>query len=44
VLSAIRKPICTGHHSQHDWIDLESIPTYTNLLFNFVEQVIAGKE
>jgi succinyl-diaminopimelate desuccinylase len=40
----ISKPICAGHHSDHEWIDLESIPTYTNLLFDFVEQVIDGKE
>jgi di/tripeptidase len=36
----ISKPVCAGHHSDHEWIDLESISTYTNILFDFVEQVV----
>ena len=39
----ISKPVCAGHHSDKEWIDLESIPTYTNILFDFVEQVVGGK-
>jgi succinyl-diaminopimelate desuccinylase len=39
----ISKPVCAGHHSDHEWIDLESIPTYTDILFDFVEQVVDGK-
>ncbi|MBR9986580.1 MAG: M20/M25/M40 family metallo-hydrolase [Desulfosarcina sp.] len=35
----ISKPVCAGHHSDHEWIDLESISTYTNILFDFVEQI-----
>ncbi|MCP4294080.1 MAG: hypothetical protein GY786_00540 [Proteobacteria bacterium] len=42
--SATSKPVCAGHHSEREWIDLESIPIYTNILFDFVEQVIDGKE
>jgi succinyl-diaminopimelate desuccinylase len=40
----ISKPICAGHHSDNEWIDLESISTYTNILFDFVEQVVDGKK
>jgi len=39
----ISKPVCAGHHSDNEWVDLESIPTYTNILFDFVEQVVEGK-
>jgi len=41
---AISKAVCAGHHSEREWIDLASIPIYTNTLFDFVEQVIDGKE
>jgi succinyl-diaminopimelate desuccinylase len=37
----ISKPICAGHHSDHEWIDLESISTYTDILLDFVQQVVA---
>jgi succinyl-diaminopimelate desuccinylase len=40
----ISKPICAGHHSDNEWIDLESIATYTDILFDFVEQVVDDKE
>ena len=40
----ISKPVCAGHHSDHEWIDLESMATYTNILFDFVKQVVDGKE
>ena len=40
----ISKPVCAGHHSDHEWIDLESISTYTDILFDFVEQVLDGKQ
>jgi succinyl-diaminopimelate desuccinylase len=40
----ISKPVCAGHHSDHEWIDLASVPTYTNILFDFVEQLIDEKE
>jgi succinyl-diaminopimelate desuccinylase len=39
----ISKPICAGHHSDFEWIDIESISTYTNILFDFVEQVVDRK-
>jgi hypothetical protein len=44
LFSALSKPICAGLNSDHEWIDPESFPTYTNLLFDFVEQLIDGKE
>jgi succinyl-diaminopimelate desuccinylase len=34
----ISKPVCAGHHSDHEWIDLESISTYTDILFDFVSR------
>jgi len=40
----ISKPVCAGHHSDHEWIDLESISTYTNILFDFAKQVINRNE
>jgi succinyl-diaminopimelate desuccinylase len=40
----ISKPVCAGHHSDHEWIDLESIATYTDILFDFVRQVISRKK
>ena len=40
----ITKPVCAGHHSDHEWIDLESIATYTNILFDFVQQAVDWKE
>jgi succinyl-diaminopimelate desuccinylase len=40
----ISKPVCAGHHSENEWIDLESIATYTDILLDFVEQVIDWKE
>jgi succinyl-diaminopimelate desuccinylase len=39
----ISKPVCAGHHSDNEWIDLESIPTYTDILFDFVKQAVDGK-
>ncbi len=39
----ISKPVCAGHHSDHEWIDLESIVTYTDILFDFIEQVVDVK-
>ncbi len=38
----ISKPVCAGHHSDNEWIDLESISTYTDILFDFSGQV-AGR-
>ena len=35
----ISKPICAGHHSDHEWIDLEASRIYTNILFDFVEHL-----
>ena len=40
----ISKPVCAGHHSDHEWIDLESISTYTNILFDFAKLVINRNE
>ena len=40
----ISKTVCTGHHSDHEWIDLESITTYTNILFDIAKQVINRNE
>jgi succinyl-diaminopimelate desuccinylase len=40
----ISKPVCGGHHSENEWIDLESITTYTDILVDFVEQVVGGNE
>ena len=40
----ISKPICAGHHSDHEWIDLESISTYTDILVDFAQQVVDGKQ
>jgi succinyl-diaminopimelate desuccinylase len=40
----ISKPICAGHHSGHEWIDLESITTYENILLDFATQVINRNE
>ncbi len=39
----ISKPVCAGHHSDHEWIDLESISTYTDILFDFAQQVVEGE-
>jgi succinyl-diaminopimelate desuccinylase len=36
----ISKPVCAGHHSDHEWIDLDSISTYTDILFDFAQQVV----
>jgi len=40
----ISKPVCAGHHSDHEWIDLESISTYTDILLDFAGQVAARDE
>ena len=40
----ISKPVCAGHHADHEWIDLESVTTYTNILFDFAKQVINRNE
>ena len=40
----ISKPVCAGHHSDNEWIDLESISTYTNILIDFVEQMVDVQE
>jgi succinyl-diaminopimelate desuccinylase len=40
----ISKPVCAGHHSDHEWIDVESITTYTNILVDFAQQVINREE
>ena len=40
----ISKPVCAGHHSEHEWIDLESITTYENILLDFATQVINRNE
>lgn len=37
----ISKPVCEGHHSDYEWIDLDSISIYTNILFDFTKQVIS---
>jgi hypothetical protein len=41
---AISKAVWAGHHSEREWIDPESIPICINIFFDFVEQVIDGKE
>jgi succinyl-diaminopimelate desuccinylase len=40
----ISKPVCAGHHSENEWIELESIATYTDILVDFVEQVVDENE
>lgn len=35
----ISKPVCAGHHSDHEWIDLQSLTTYTDILLDFAEGV-----
>jgi hypothetical protein len=40
----ISKPVCARHHTDHEWIDLESITTYTNIFFDFAKQVVNRNE
>ncbi|HEY3354900.1 MAG TPA: M20 family metallopeptidase [Polyangia bacterium] len=34
----ITKPTCAGHHSAHEWLDLESVEPYYRMMLQFVEQ------
>jgi succinyl-diaminopimelate desuccinylase len=34
----ITKPLCGGHHSAHEWIDLDSMEPYYRMMRQFVEQ------
>ncbi|MDM8539604.1 M20/M25/M40 family metallo-hydrolase [Desulfococcaceae bacterium HSG9] len=40
----ITKPRCKGHHSEYEWIDLQSLEPYTDILFDFAKRVIAEEE
>ncbi len=40
----ITKPRCEGHHSGYEWIDLQSLEPYTNILADFAKRVIAEEE
>jgi len=35
----ISKPVCAGHHSDHEWVDLDSMKTYTDILCDFAGRV-----
>ena len=38
----ISKPICGGHHSDHEWLDLDSLRPYSDILHDFTTQLIGG--
>jgi len=37
----ITKPLCAGHHSANEWIDLDSIEPYYRMMRQFVEKAAA---
>lgn len=40
----ISKPVCAGHHSDHEWVDLDSMATYTDILCDFAGRVTAAQQ
>jgi len=40
----IAKPVCGGHHSSHEWIDLASLEPYYRMMRQFVEQAATSDE
>jgi acetylornithine deacetylase/succinyl-diaminopimelate desuccinylase-like protein len=34
----IAKPICGGHHSANEWMDLESLEAYYRMMLAFVQR------
>lgn len=37
----ITKPLCGGHHSAHEWVDLASLDPYYRMMLRFVERAAA---
>lgn len=40
----IAKPLCGGHHSAHEWIDLESLEPYYRMMLQFVRQAALAEQ
>jgi acetylornithine deacetylase/succinyl-diaminopimelate desuccinylase-like protein len=40
----IAKPVCGGHHSAHEWLDLASLEPYYRMMRQFVEQAATSDE